>query len=520
MKIVTSQQMRKIEKLSLDSGVSPGALIENAGLAVAERIKFHLSAIENPSVVILIGPGNNGSDGLVTAKHLSSWGIFVTAYVCKKRDIEDPMLKTARDQGATIIHFSDDDSLKMLLKQMKSAHMIVDALIGIGLNRVVEGDIAKILATVASVKKTHNNLMVLALDIPSGMDATSGAVDPLTLIADLSISLGYPKTGLYNFPGALHSGNIDVVEIGIPSGLDKNVSFELLTQKWASLAMPLRPINAHKGMFGKALMVVGSQQFIGAAYLAAMAAIRSGAGLVTLAIPESILNPLAAKATEPTYIPLPESSPGVFSPDAVGLIINQLDNYDSLLVGCGMGRNSATVDMLERLLFSGVSLPPAVIDADALNFLSCSRNRAWWERFPHRAIVTPHPGEMSRLSALSIGAVEGDRAKIAAESSARWEKIVVLKGAHTVVASPMGNVTINPFPNPGLASAGTGDVLAGIIAGLLAQGLDMEVAAPLGVYIHSNAGELVREQIGCTGMSASDVLEKIPLAIKFLKDNK
>ena len=265
------------------------------------------------------------------------------------------------------------------------------------------------------------------------------------------------------------------------------------------------------------VVVAGSQSFVGAAYLAAMAAVRSGTGLITLAIPESIHNPVSAKATEPTYIPLPESSPGVFSPKAAELIINHLAGYDSLLVGCGMGQNLTTLEMLERVLCSGVALPPTVIDADALNFLGSSPHRRWWEKIPGRAIVTPHPGEMSLLSTLSVDTIESDRIGIAAESAAKWNKIVVLKGAHTVVASPTGNIALNSLPNPGLASAGTGDVLAGIIVGLVAQGIDMEVAATLGVYLHSRAGEFVRNDIGYTGMSASDVLEKIPLAIKALR---
>lgn len=517
VKIVTSQQMRSIEERSEQAGVSTDKLMENAGLAVADRARYHLSGEQGRSVVVLIGPGNNGGDGLVAARHLHSWGVRTAVYLCRGRADDDPNLSAVRAGGATIVRASDEGGLARLGELLESAHMVIDAVLGTGRARPIEGAVAEALQAVASARAGRKGPRLLALDLPTGLDADTGAVDPLTVSADITVSLGHPKVGLYAFPGAHHTGNVETVDIGLPSGLDDDIDLELLTHEWARDALPLRPISAHKGTFGKALVVAGSPNFVGAAYLAGMAAARSGAGLVTLAVPESIHYAVAAKATEPTYIPLPESSPGVYATEASDLVLESLAGYDSLLVGCGMGQAPATADLLERLLYSGAPLPPTVIDADALNYLAVSEGQGWWERLPSPAIVTPHPGEMVRLSSQPIDAVEGDRTGAAIAAAEKWNKVVVLKGAYTVVASPSGRARLSPQANPGLASAGTGDVLAGTITGLLAQGLSLEDGAALGVHIHAAAGARVRDEIGDTGMLASDVLGAIPSAIMALR---
>ena len=517
MKIVTSQQMRSIEERSERAGVSTDTLMENAGLAVAERARHHLGGVEDASVVVLIGPGNNGGDGLVAARHLHAWGVLTAVYLCRDRADEDPKLSAVRDQGATIVRASEEGGLARLRELLESAPMVIDAVLGTGRARPIEGAVADALQAVADARAGRNGPRLLALDLPTGLDADTGAVDQLTVSANVTVSLGHPKVGLYAFPGAHHTGDVETVDIGLPPGLDDDIDLELLTGEWARDTLPPRPISAHKGTFGKALVVAGSPNFVGAAYLAGMAAARSGAGLVTLAVPESIHYAVAAKATEPTYIPLPESSPGVYAPEAADLVLESLAGYDSLLIGCGMGQAPATAALLERLLHSGAHLPPTVVDADALNYLAASQGESWWERMASPAVVTPHPGEMARLSSRATDAVEGDRTSAAIGAAEKWNKVVVLKGAYTVVASPSGHATLSSHANPGLASAGTGDVLAGTIAGLLAQGLSLEDGAALGVHIHAAAGEHVRDEIGDTGMLASDVLSAIPLAIRALR---
>ncbi|MCH7653008.1 MAG: NAD(P)H-hydrate dehydratase, partial [Chloroflexi bacterium] len=284
---------------------------------------------------------------------------------------------------------------------------------------------------------------------------------------------------------------------------------------WATGLLPARPSASHKGSFGSALVVAGSRSYVGAAYLAGAAATRAGAGLVTIALPESLQSAVAARATEPTYLPLPESSPGVVSPAAARVILDAAPGYQALLIGCGLGQADDTVRFVESILYSGERLPPTIVDADGLNILS--KTPEWWAKFNGPAVLTPHPGEMARLTGSPTSVIQADRIETATNSAKSWNKIAVLKGAFTIVAMPGGGTLLSPFANPGLASAGTGDVLAGTIAGLLSQGMTLENAASLGVYIHGAAGERVREDFGDTGMIASDLLPQLPRVIKALR---
>ena len=521
MKIVTADQMRRIEDRSEEAGVSKDALMENAGLAVAQRIRHHLGHLVGVSVVVLVGPGNNGGDGLVTARHLHRWGARVLVYLCRDRREPDPKLNIVRDQGLHIEHASQDEGLVQLKEALASAHMVVDSILGTGRARPIEGALKAILMELADARAQRPELRVLAMDLPTGLDADTGAVDPVCPTTDITLTLGYPKVGLFAFPGANKMGSLETLDIGIPDGLDDDITLELMTPAWASAALPVRPSAAHKGSFGRTLIVAGSRNYVGAAYLAATAATRVGAGLVTLAIPQSLQMAVASMAVEPTYLPLPESSPGVVSPDeAASVIFENLDGYSAMLVGCGMGQAPETSAFIERLLYSGAKLPPAIVDADGLNFLSASSSteKGWWEKFPTDAIVTPHPGEMTRLTGESTRDIQGDRVGKAVSAAMKWSKITVLKGAYTVVAFPDGRAMLSPFANPGLASAGTGDVLAGAIAGLLSQGLTLDDAASLGVYLHGTAGERVRDALGDTGMIASDLLPVLPRVIKGLRN--
>ena len=289
---------------------------------------------------------------------------------------------------------------------------------------------------------------------------------------------------------------------------------ELLTSDWAQAILPKRPFSANKGSFGKALVVAGSINYIGAAYLACNGALRVGAGLVTLAMATSLQPILASKLTEVTYLPLPESQPGIVSPEAAELVSRQSGQYNVLLLGCGLGQSQSAVEFVRSLL-SGKELPALVLDADALNILAETAD--WWQQLTNNAILTPHPGEMARLCGLSVEEVQSDRSGIARRFAAEWRKTIVLKGAYTVIADPDGCCRVSPFANPGLASAGTGDVLAGAIAGLLAQGLSFFDAGTLGTYLHGEAGEMIKETLGDAGMIATDLLPALPVVIKQLK---
>ena len=516
MKIVTSDQMRQIEARSAEAGVSTDALMERAGLEVARRIRDRTGRLVGVPVVVLVGSGNNGGDGLVAARHLQGWGARALVYLCGEREQPDPKLDIARERGVRVLNARHDTSYRQLGKALGSAHLVLDSVLGTGRARPIEGMLREIFLELGAVRARRPGMRIVAVDLPTGLDADTGDVDPVCAAADITATLGYPKVGLFTFPGAEKVGVLEVVDIGIPAGLDGDVGLELVTSKRANAALPERPSAAHKGTFGRTLVVAGSRSYIGAAYLAATAAARVGAGLVTVAAPESLIASVAAKGSEPTYLPLPESSPGVVSSEAASLIFENIGNYQALLVGCGIGQSSSTRELVERLLFPGTQLPPTVVDADGLNILS--RTRSWWKRYSARAIVTPHPGEMARLAGRSLDeSANRHRISEARQSAVKWGKVTVLKGAHTVVAFPNGEAMLSPFANPGLASAGTGDVLAGAIAGLLSQGLSLENAAALGVYLHGAAGERVREEIGETGMIASDLLAALPRAINDIR---
>ncbi|MDP7578950.1 MAG: NAD(P)H-hydrate dehydratase [SAR202 cluster bacterium] len=518
MKIVTSGQMRLIEERSESVGVSMDQLMENAGLAVAERIRDKLVPFIAPTVVILVGPGKNGGDGLVTARHLHTWGIQVFVYQCATRPDGDVQLQSVRKLGVPLFSVSEDEDLKGLKNWLSGATLVLDSVLGTGRSRPIQGQIGEVFQTIEFMRSQRSDLELIALDVPSGLDPDSGVADEFCLRMDATITLGCPKIGLFQISGAELAGRIEIVPIGIPiDGISDDVRLELMTDQWAAALLPRRDIVAHKGTFGRTLVIAGSRNYIGAAYLASAAAARVGTGLVTLAIPESLQLAVATMGPELTYIPLPESKPGVVAPDAIGSIMEMIDDYDALLVGCGFGQAPDTTEFLRRLLLDDRSdslLPETIIDADGLNFLA--KQIDWWERLDSPAVLTPHPGEMARLYGGSIREIQHDRIRKAIESAKIWDKVVVLKGAYTVVADPDGLTMVSPFANPGLASAGTGDVLAGAISGLVSQGLPLKNAAALGVYIHGLAGNLVMDELGNAGMIASDVLHALPKAIKMI----
>ncbi len=517
VKIVTADQMRQIDQECGKIGLPTNVLMENAGKAVAEEVKRILGAIGNQSVIILIGPGNNGGDGLVAARYLHDWGAEVKLYCFGQRPDDDSNLKLVLQRGVACIEMTRDENMNKLDEWLQSATAVIDALFGTGKSRPLDNTVAQVLDRVSKAKEKQPGLRFIALDLPSGLNADSGAVDHACLYADNTITLGFPKPGLFNLPGAERAGRITVADIGIPSYLAEQLTSEIIANDWVKSVLPRRPLVANKGSFGRVLVVAGSINYIGAAYLACSGAMRVGAGLVTLATAASLQPILASKLTEATYLPLPESSPGIISPQAAKLIHQELGSYDVLLLGCGLGQSQSAMSFIKSTLFELKPMPSSlVLDADALNTLAKIPN--WWQQLADDAILTPHPGEMARLAGVSIDRVQSDRIGIAKKVAQEWHKTVVLKGAYTVVANPDGQSRVNLVANPGLASAGTGDVLTGVIGGLAAQGLTHFDAAACGVYLHSEAGEMVRGITGDAGMVATDLLTALPLVIKRLKE--
>jgi len=516
VKVVTVQQMRDIEKQAAEMGVSWEILMENAGLAVAREVESWVGSVAGRPILVLVGPGNNGGDGLVAARHLHDWGADVHLFLLKPRPESDRNFQLVRQRDMHIMVAGEPGSMADLEGLVPSLDIAIDALFGTGRARPLEGDAQYVLARLREAKAKNSALQIVALDLPSGLDADTGAVDSACLPADLTVTLGYPKHGLYLFPGAATLGKLVVAGIGIPPRLAEDVVTETVTPEGVRPLLPQRPPDANKGTFGRVMVAGGSVNYIGAVYLACTAAIRVGAGLVTLATARSLQPVLASKLTEVTYAPLPEAEPGIVAADAAETLRSQLADYSVLLLGCGLGRTPSATQFVQSTLFSTPDLPALVIDADGLNILATIPQ--WWERLAPDAVLTPHPGEMSRLTGLSVQEIQSNRMQVAAEAAARWHKTVILKGAYTLVAAPDGRVRVNPSANPGLASAGTGDVLAGAIAGLAAQGLSPFDAAVAGVFLHGQAGEVVRRQIGDAGMIASDLLDVLPVIIKRIKE--
>ncbi len=517
MKIVTVEQMIDMEQRGAEVGAPPDFLMENAGLATANCARDLLGDVVERSIPILIGPGNNGGDGLVAARHLHDWGAKVHLFLIKRKTENDKNFALDMERNIPWTDALAEENRAIFNETLSSADLFMDSLFGTGKTRPFEGILKELLESVAEEKKSRPEMQILAVDLPSGLDADTGAIDLVTITPDLTVTFACPKIGLLRFPGASCLGQLQIADIQIPEYLSDHIPTELITGEMVQSLLPPRPLNANKGTFGKLMVVAGSVNYIGAAYLACEAAMRVGTGLVTLATPKSLQPVLAGKLTEVTYLPLEESNPGMIDAEAVSTIRGQIADYDGLLLGCGLGQNPPTVEFVKKLLSNGLSDKPTVIDADALNILAGAEQ--WWQNPPENAVLTPHPGEMSRLMKKPVAEIQENRLEAALMAAGEWNQTVVLKGAFTVIASPDGKARICGIANPGLASAGTGDVLAGATAGFIAQGLSAFDAATCGVYIHAMAGEIVKAEIGDTGMIASDLLLTLPVAINELKEN-
>jgi hydroxyethylthiazole kinase-like uncharacterized protein yjeF len=514
VKLITVEQMMELER---KAGVPIPQLMENAGLAVAQEVWLLLGEVAERAILVLVGPGNNGGDGLVAARHLHDWGSKVDVYMLKPRNAEkDDVYRQVVERDIPVKTAAEDNGFQTLDETLSRADVVIDGLLGTGRMRPIDRELAEIMKRLAAAGQRPLPPHILALDLPSGVDCDTGTVDPLCVPAEVTVALAHSKVGLHTLPAAQYCGRIEVADIGIPPTLSENLPYELMTAAWARSLLPPRPLDANKGTFGKVLVVAGSTNYIGAAYLAAVGAGRVGAGLVTLACAGSIYPIMAAKLVESTFLPLPDVE-GFLTGESAHSVLQALDQgYNALLVGCGLGQMAYVQAFVQSLLprLKGKTLRAVVIDADGLNALA-SRDQ-WWQKLTVPAIVTPHPGEMSRLTGLPIADIQAARLQTAVGQASAWGTTVILKGAHTVVAAPDGRARVSPFANPALASGGTGDVLAGAIAGLVAQGLEPFDAASLAVYLHGRAGEKVRAELGDAGLLAGDLLPALPQVIKGL----
>ncbi len=516
--VVTVAQMQALESASEQAGVSTDTLMENAGLACAVHIRERMNGAAGRRVLLLIGPGNNGADGLVIARHLRRWGADVQCYVVRGRPNDDPKMDSALAYGVSVLDAADDPDRKSLESLLAGADLVVDAILGAGRYRPLTGIVQEVAALVNHHRSQEARQTVVSVDLPTGVNPDTSDADMGSIAADLTLALCCPKFGIASFPGAGFAGQIVVLDIGLPEAALNDVSLttEWMTETSASRLIPARRLDSHKGTFGHLLIVAGSRNYVGAAALAARSAHRAGAGLVTLATPESVYPIVASQLTETIHLPLPEDAEGRVDVEGADVISRQAGSYSALAVGCGMGRSPGTVAFIDRLLLSSFLNPAdphgigwkTVVDADGLNNLAQCDD--WPDRLPYPTVLTPHPGEMATLTGRATTEIQADRLDIAARTSAGWQQTVLLKGAHTVVADPDGRRCVLPFSNPALAAGGTGDVLTGIIGALLAQGLFPYEAANLGGFLHATAGEEVSRQRGAAGVVPSDLLDRIP----------
>jgi len=529
MKLVTVAQMQKIEKEADAGGLTYDQMMENAGLGLADTIfELFMDEIE-PEALGLVGPGNNGGDTLVALTALVEDGWTAKAYLVKRK--KDDLVKRFTDAGGELI--TGKDAFAQLAESIELADVLLDGVLGTGIKLPLKKDAAELLEEVNVILESLDEPpFVIAVDCPSGVDCDTGETADETIPADLTITMAAVKQGLLKLPAFEYVGELDLVDIGLPDDLKalKDVKTEVVVADSVAARLPERPLASHKGTFGTAVLAAGSLAYTGAAALAGEAAYRAGAGLVTLAAPAPLHVALAGQLPEATWILLPHEKGGI-SGSAADVLVKQLDNASALLIGPGFGTEDGTKEFIENLLngkSSGkksagigfvhggenakdtgeVKLPPMIVDADGLRLLA--KITDWHKKLPERSVLTPHPGEMAALTGLSKEEIQEDRQGVASKYAKEWGHIVVLKGAFTVIAHPDGRVTVIPVASPALARAGTGDVLAGLIVGLRAQGMDAFDSAVAGAWIHAQAGLYAADDLGTTAsVLAGDVLASI-----------
>lgn len=491
-------------------------LMELAGRSAAE-VALALFE-ENPGPVsIFCGRGNNGGDGLVVARYLHLHGIPVSVYMIQAAGSlreECAVNKAIAEKLGITVLYVDPADLSPLHAVLAESGVVVDALIGTGLDRPVEGAYRAVIDAINGSGKA-----VLAIDLPSGINSDTGQVMGSAVRAYATVTFGYLKAGLLCYPGADHAGIISVVDIGLPAldadlvALSDNARWWLTTANFVRASLPARPAESHKGTFGYLLTVAGSLGMTGASVLAAKSALRAGVGYSILATPRTLVSHLPPQ--ELVCRPLPETAALSISPDAIPVLVDELEKVDAVILGPGVSQNADTVRFVQEFL--GKIDKPCLIDADGLNAIA--QNRDCWPKEAAHFVLTPHPKELSRLTGLSTGEVQSNRIAAAQKASAAFGCTVVLKGARSVIANG-DQVFINPTGNSGMATAGAGDVLSGVIGALLAQGVDPVSAAVCGTYIHGAAGDFAADELGEDGTVAGDLMTFVPPVFSKLRSGE
>ncbi len=514
MDILTAQEMRDMDRQTIESFGLPGRLLmENAGRGAARVLMKKIPDVCSRTVGVAAGRGNNGGDGFVIARYLFQKGADVKVYLLSE---SSKLSGHAADNfsvlaplGVPVEEITDQASFESLQQEMAAREVWVDAILGTGLSSDVRGLFKSVIEFINSLEKP-----VLSVDIPSGLHTDTGRPCGTCIKAAVTATFAFAKIGHVQYPGAEYAGDVHVIDIGIPPYIAEQTgpAQHLLTPEEISSEIGPRPPDMHKGGSGHLLIAAGSAGKTGAAAMSAVSAMRAGAGLVTLAVPESLNPVLEPMVLEPMTAVLMETEDGDLSERAADQVLDMIADKRCLALGPGIGTKCSACRMVHRLIQE--SPVPVVVDADGLNNLAEEPQILINAYSP--VVLTPHPGEMARLTGLTPAEVQADRAGCARKFAETYNVHLVLKGAATVIAHPDGRVYINPTGNPGMASGGMGDVLTGLIAGLAVQGLTIEQAARLGVFLHGAAADQVSESKGPFGYLASDVMEMIPGTIKKL----
>ncbi|MEW6324285.1 MAG: NAD(P)H-hydrate dehydratase [Nitrospirota bacterium] len=511
MKVVTAKQMQELDRLASERyGVPTARLMERAGEQLLAALDARFTPLTDKRMLIVAGKGHNGGDGLVLARLLRQRQIAVDTYLAAERASLQGLVKdqlTRLEQAGGAVHDRTQWSLDRLREAASSSDVIVDALLGTGLSAPVEGLYAELIQII-----NHSGVPVLAVDLPSGINADTGHVMGSAVRAQITVTFALPKLGLLLHPGAEHAGHVIVGDIGIPQEAVAQLPIvtEQITPAAIGRALAPRAPQQHKGHFGHLLVIAGSVGKTGAAALCALGGLRGGAGLVTIASPSSLNATLEGLVMEAMTAPVAETVDQTIAEAALPAVARLLDGKRAVALGPGLSQHPETQAFARALLPTLTC--PTVIDADGLNALAGHEALVAKCRAP--MVLTPHPGEMARLLGCSAAQVEEDRPAAARDAATRYRAWVVLKGARTLLAAPDGRLWINTTGNPGMATGGTGDVLTGLIGGFLAQSIPLPDAAAAAIYLHGLAGDLAAEQLGQICLIAGDLLDALPAAFR------
>ena len=513
MKVATAEQMQELDRKSIEVFRIPGiVLMENAGRGSAEVITHTFPDIQKKKIAIIAGKGNNGGDGFVIARHLLNQGISVKVFL-----LTDPKsLRGDAEINFNIFHHMKGEAIPVpsskdyqkVKKSLEHFDLLIDGIFGTGLDAEVRGYYREVIDHLNALQKP-----IVAIDIPSGLDANTGKPLGTAIRASLTITFGLPKVGHLISPGSDYVGTLKVIDIGIPKRLveEEKIQTHLLEYEEIrrGLSTSRRP-DTHKGDYGHLLVIAGSVGKTGAAAMACEAALRIGAGLVTLAIPKSLNPIMEVKLTETMTEPLPETPKQTLSLRAFNAILRLCENKRAVIIGPGIGTYKETQSLVLKLI-KALDLP-IILDADGLTSLAAQPKTLLSTKQP--LILTPHPGEMARLVRCTTKEVQEDRIGVSRNFSQSHHVYLILKGHRTLIATPKGEIFINPTGNPGLASGGTGDVLTGMIGGLICQGFDILSALQISVYLHGLAGDVVAQELGEKSLVATDIIKKIPALLQ------